>query len=129
MDNDITITGGIIITPLVKANQSLNTVLTMTKTDVTRDAAIQRFEFTFELAWKTLKRILKHKGIIANNPRDVFREAAQQGLITQVDTWFTFLENRNLTIHVYNEKIAEKIYNGLAQFNSEIDKLLAVIQK
>lgn len=128
MAEDIVITGGIIITPLVKAKSSLDAVLKMDKTDITRDAAIQRFEFTFELAWKTLKRVLKHKGIIANNPRDVIREAAQQGLIDHVESWFTFLENRNLTTHVYNEKVADKIYSSLPDFNHELDNLLTVIR-
>jgi len=68
------------ITYLLKAADKFNQVLEMPKNEITRDAAIQRFEFTYELVWKTLKRILKVKGVIVNNPRDdpalVFRTSS-----------------------------------------------------
>lgn len=60
-----------------------------------------------------MKRILRSKNVDINNPRDTIREAAKENLIDDPKEWFVFLENRNLTSHVYNEAIAEKIYNSL----------------
>jgi nucleotidyltransferase substrate binding protein (TIGR01987 family) len=121
---EVTILGGIVITPLIKAKASLELALDAPKSDLTRDACIQRFEYTFELAWKALKRILKHKGMLANNPRDVIRESAKQGLIDDPNLWFGFLDDRNQTTHAYNESVANAIYNDLPQFRQALDELL-----
>jgi nucleotidyltransferase substrate binding protein (TIGR01987 family) len=52
-----------------------------------RDSVIQRFEFCWELAWKTLKLRLEFLGVIAANPRDVFKEALVAGLIHDGNAW------------------------------------------
>ena len=127
MENEVIILNDLIITPLIKARDSLELALNAPKTDLNRDASIQRFEFTFELAWKTMKRILKYKGILINNPRDTIRETAKEGLIDDPKTWFVFLENRNLTSHVYNEKVAEKIYSSLPEFKVALDAFIESI--
>ncbi len=124
MEQEITIIGDIIITPLVKAKQSFEVALTSPKTDLNRDASIQRFEFTFELTWKALKRVLHYKGNNVNSPRDVLREAASEGLIIDPVEWFGFLEDRNRTVHTYNEKIAEEIYQHLPAFQKALDVTL-----
>ena len=121
MIDDVIILGDLIITPLIKARLSLGLALEAPKTDLNRDASIHRFEFTFELAWKTMQRILKYKGRLINNPRDTIREAAKEGLIQDPKKWFVFLENRNLTSHVYNEEVADKIYNVLPEFKIILD--------
>ena len=99
----------------------------MEKSDVVRDAAIQRFEFTYELVWKTIRRILIKRGIEANSPKTVFRQAAKDSIITNLDKWFEFVNFVNNTVHVYNEEIADKIYNALPEFramtNEFIEKL------
>ena len=122
--NDVMILNDLIITPLLKARDALGIALTAPKTDLNRDASIQRFEFTFELAWKTMRRILKYKGIEINNPRDTIREVAKEGLIQDPKIWFIFLENRNLTSHVYNEDVAEKIYHSLPEFKAALDAFI-----
>lgn len=129
MNDEVTILDGLIITPLLKARDSLKIALESPKTELNRDASIQRYEFTFELAWKTMKRVLTYKGILANNPRDSIREAAKQNLIDDPKKWFVFLENRNLTTHVYNEDVAEKIYNSLSEFQDAIDLFINNIKK
>ena len=121
--------GDLIITPLIKARDSLGLALAAPKTDLNRDASIQRFEFTIELAWKTMRRILKYKSILINNPRDTVREAAKEGLIHDPKKWFLYLENRNLTSHVYNEDVAEKIYNTLPDFKVNLDSFIDCILK
>ena len=129
MVDEIIIMSDLIITPLIKARGSLDLALAAPKTDLNRDASIQRFEFTFELAWKTMRRILKYKGILINSPRDTIREAAKEGFIQDPKKWFLFLENRNLTSHVYNEDVAEKIYSALPEFKIILDSFIDGILK
>jgi nucleotidyltransferase substrate binding protein (TIGR01987 family) len=74
-----------------------------------RDSVIQRFEFCYELAWKSLKAWLDGKGIDARNPKDVLREAVGQGILNDVNGWAEAHENRNLTSHTYDESQAEKV--------------------
>ena len=80
-NNEFIIFETINISPLLKAYKSFKKGLEKVSSELERDGVIQRFEFTYELTWKILKKILSFKGINANNPRDVFREAAKQGLI------------------------------------------------
>ena len=123
-ENTYIILDRINIASLLKASNAFQAALNAPKNDLTRDATIQRFEFTFELAWKTLKRVLKVQGILVNNPRDTFRSAAQNALIPDPTLWFEFLDYRNQTTHIYNEKIAETIYAALTQFDQQLILLL-----
>lgn len=80
--------------------------------DILRDATIQRFEFTFEAAWKTLQLFLLHQGFEATGPRQVLKQAFAFGLIQttdEADVWLAMLEDRNLTTHTYREDLAETI--------------------
>ena len=74
-----------------------------------RDSLIQRFEFCYELAWKTLKLWLESKDIEARNAKDVLREALAQGILSDGSGWTILHENRNLTSHTYDEAQAEQI--------------------
>jgi nucleotidyltransferase substrate binding protein (TIGR01987 family) len=123
-----TILNEIIITPILKASLSLDKVLKEKKDEYIRDAAIQRFEYSFELAWKTMKRILKHKGYEVGGSKDVFRLSAKEGLIDDPITWFGFLEMRNETVHSYDEAKAEKIYENIPHFSKELDKFIKTIK-
>jgi nucleotidyltransferase substrate binding protein (TIGR01987 family) len=114
--------------PLLKAAKVFSEGFASASSELERDGVIQRFEFTYELAWKTLKRVLALKGIEANNPRDVFREAARQKLLDDPVVWFDFLEKRNLTVHTYNRVSAEEIYESLPAFEREIKKLVEVLK-
>jgi len=75
-----------------------------------RDSVIQRFEFCWELAWKTLKLRLEFLGIVAMNPRDVFKEALTAGLIKDGNIWSEAQRMRNLSSHTYDEKLADQVY-------------------
>jgi nucleotidyltransferase substrate binding protein (TIGR01987 family) len=98
---------------LEKATAKLKEAPGRPKNEFIRDSAIQRFEFTYELVWKTLKAHLESKGTIAYSPRDNLREAFQQGMIDGNPLWLKTIELRNLTTHTYNEAIAEMIYKTL----------------
>ncbi|MHB8170117.1 MAG: HI0074 family nucleotidyltransferase substrate-binding subunit [Thermincolia bacterium] len=69
--------------------------------DVVRDGVIQRFEFTYELAWKTIKEYLEDIGIVdRNSPKAVIKEAYAQKLITDEKSWLLMINDRNLSSHV-----------------------------
>lgn len=116
------------ITSLLKATDKFNEILNIPVDEIVRDAAIQRFEFTFELVWKSLRKILLKRGIEANSPKTVFRLAAKDAIIDNVDVWFTFVEFRNQTTHVYNELIANEIYQNLPMFAKLTNNLIAKLK-
>lgn len=107
---------GIDVKPLLQANDSLIEAMSQVTNDLTRDGAIQRFEYTFELAWKTMKRLLRAKGSEVNHPRDVFREAAAESYIADPSQWFVFLEKRNKSTHIYKKEIADEVFSELPRF-------------
>ena len=74
-----------------------------------RDAIIQRFEFAFELAWKTMQHWLASKEIDVRNPKDTLRAALEQGLIADGNAWSELLRYRNLTSHTYDEEMAREV--------------------
>ena len=80
------------------------------------DASIQRFEFTIELFWKLLKRILDAKGVDVRYPKDVLQEAYSGGLIDDEKVWLSMLKDRNLTSHTYNEDLADEIYEHIKKY-------------
>ncbi|MDF0673697.1 MAG: HI0074 family nucleotidyltransferase substrate-binding subunit [Nitrospira sp.] len=91
----------------------LEGALTQPVNEFVRDSAIQRFEFTFELFWKSLKAYAEQTGLEAYSPKDSIRTAFQLGVIPEHSDWFHMLEDRNLTSHTYNEARAEIIYSHL----------------
>jgi len=93
---------------------------------------IQGFEFTHELAWKTLKDFIESKGnTTLYGSKDVTRKAFQLELIEDGEGWMQMIESRNLSSHTYNEKTAEKIvadiltiyYNLFASLESKMNEL------
>ncbi|MFH1877459.1 MAG: nucleotidyltransferase substrate binding protein [Candidatus Omnitrophota bacterium] len=98
-----------------KALQRLNEALNedISKGSVIVDGTIQRFEFTFELAWKLAKNILAFQGIEANSPRSAIKEAFRSKLITDGNGWIDMLEDRGKTSHIYDEKNALEIYEKI----------------
>jgi nucleotidyltransferase substrate binding protein (TIGR01987 family) len=85
---------------------------------ILRDATIQRFEFTFEIAWKTMQAYLLYQGIEAAGPRQTLKQAFVAGLIVTpeaADTWLAMLDDRNLTTHTYREALAESIVAHVRQ--------------
>lgn len=104
-----------------RALRSLELALAEPKTDITRDASIQRFEFCVELGWKTAKRFL---GTDSSAPKTVVREMGRDGLIDDVEAWLKAIDQRNLTSHTYQEKLAEEVYSFAKEFIVNANKLL-----
>ena len=83
---------------------------------IVRDAAIQRFEYTFEAFWKFLREYLgEYEGIKCNSPKSCFREVLSAGFISeeQAITCLEMTDDRNLTAHTYIENLAEIIYKKI----------------
>lgn len=78
-----------------------------------KDGVIQRFEFTFELLWKTLKIYLENQGIIVRSPRESFKEAFKFNLIEDEKVFLDMLKDRNGTTHIYDKETAESIFNRI----------------
>ena len=82
-------------------------------TDLTRDATIQRFEFTFETVWKALKLYLARQGYDSGGPRSTLKKAFEEDLISsseEASRWLEMLDDRNMTTHAYDEALAQRIY-------------------
>ncbi|MEK7495824.1 MAG: HI0074 family nucleotidyltransferase substrate-binding subunit [Patescibacteria group bacterium] len=91
---------------------------------INQDATIQRFEFTFELAWKLMQSIEVENNINVYGVKTIIREAAKLGLIDDPVKWFDFLKDRNLSIHTYKEELAQKVYQSAKEFIPFVDKLI-----
>lgn len=112
-----------------KAVGRLKEVLDVPETDIVRDSAIQRFEFSLDISWKMLKAFLEEeKGIICVSPKECFREAYRQGLIDYDEDWISFVDMRNETVHTYDEDIAERIYSQLPDTLSHFEELLKIVK-
>ena len=66
-----------------------------------KEGVIRRFEYTYELAWKTVKDYLKASGVVIlpMTPRQVIKEAFAAKIITDGQVWINMLDNRNLLSH------------------------------
>lgn len=101
--------------------------------DILRDSVIQRFEYTYELSWKMMKRWLEKnlssEYVDGVSRKELFRLAAEHQLIEDPLAWFKYHEARNQTSHVYNQSLAGEIlniaidfYKSAAVFYKEIEK-------
>ncbi len=102
-----------IVESFAAAVDRLGDALAAPESDLNRDAAIQRFEFSFELSWKAIQKVLRGEGLDAPSPKSCFREAYRLGWIQQEEPWLSMLEDRNLTSHTYDVKLAESVYRRL----------------
>jgi nucleotidyltransferase substrate binding protein (TIGR01987 family) len=94
-----------------------------------RDACIQRFEFTFELAWKSMKRRLEldlpsRDEIDTLSFRGLIRVAAENGLIDDPTRWFAYRDHRNLSSHTYDAAKAAMVRAALPGFAADAQDLL-----
>ena len=116
-----------LIKELKKANQRLKEATKSRPTRMNKDATIQRFEFTFELTWKTIQEYVRDQGFDCKSPKSCIREGARLEIIDNPEKWFEFLKARNLVAHTYNEKLSDKIYQTALKFPQEVDQLLKKI--
>lgn len=118
--NKMIIIDNVNIEPLVKAFDKFEQFRKNDKTEQERAGTIQAFEYCFELSWKAMKRLLEERGRTANSPREVFRIAALEGLISDPEIWFDFLKKRNMTVHTYNQEEANEVIAICEAFGLEV---------
>ena len=110
---------------LAKATERLKEALKERETEIAIDGTLHRFEFTFELAWKTMKDLMEYNGIIetTGSPREVLKTAFQNGLIKDGETWIDMMLDRNKLSHLYDEETSRKIYKDIKE------KYIVLIEK
>lgn len=88
---------------------------------------IQALEFTFELAWKSLQKVLTSEGFEVRGPKHCIELALKHGHVNfdHEDIWKDMLSDRNLTVHTYREQTANQVLNNIiSKYISAFDSLL-----
>ena len=91
---------------------------------VERDAALQRFEYTFEAVWKASQRyLLLREGVDLGSPKACIRAARDVELFSDAETEraLAMADDRNLTVHTYNEALADAIFARLPQHAAALE--------
>jgi nucleotidyltransferase substrate binding protein (TIGR01987 family) len=101
--------------------------------DILRDSAIQRFEYTYELAWKMMKRWLEinlgSTYVDGISRKELFRLAVEHHLIKDSGQWFLYHGARNQTSHVYDEAVARDVFSVIGDFLRDVECFYAEIVK
>lgn len=93
---------------------------------IVREGVIQRFEYTFELAWKTLKDFLVFRKVTLtrSGPADVIRTAFAAGYIDEGEIWMEALDARNEMSHVYRQQAFDRVIDALSdRFMARLEDL------
>lgn len=106
-----------------KSLKRFREILEKRKTVANRDSAVKRFEFTVELAWKSIQMFLREQKIICRSPKESFKEAFKFGLIKDDPRWIEMIEDRNLTVHTYDENFAKEVYGRLPGYLEILERL------
>jgi nucleotidyltransferase substrate binding protein (TIGR01987 family) len=96
--------------------------------DLEKAGAIQRFEFSFELAWKTLKDYLEREGTVLElvTARGVLKEAFRARILSDGQVWIDMLDHRNLLSHTYDEHLFESALAAIRdRYLPRMDELYA----
>ncbi|MDR1484402.1 MAG: nucleotidyltransferase substrate binding protein [Planctomycetaceae bacterium] len=87
---------------------------------ILRAGVIKIFEFTYEICWKFMKRWLEQNvssdSLDGTTRKELFRQAAENKLISDVETWFSFHRARNETSHIYDLPTAENVFTVTQDF-------------
>ena len=99
-----------------RLNESLPALAQQPDSTIIRDGVIQRFEFTFELAWKSLREYMEDQGADMNGivfSKQVFKAAYAAGIIDDQQVWLDMLSSRNITSHVYDDQQAAAVVSDI----------------
>ncbi|MGZ8159687.1 MAG: nucleotidyltransferase substrate binding protein [Methylobacter sp.] len=100
--------------------------------ELEKQGLIQCFEYTYELAWNTLKDFYENQAETdIQGSKDAIRLAFKRGLIENGEAWMSMIKSRTLTSHTYNEDLADEIataiLNTYYQEFVELQKKLKVL--
>lgn len=100
-----------------KALERLKEALQEDETEIVVDGVLHRFEFTFELAWKTMKDYLEYDGVInkIGSPREIIKESFKYGLIEDGEEWIKMMLARNSLSHLYDQETSREIYSDIKE--------------
>jgi nucleotidyltransferase substrate binding protein (TIGR01987 family) len=126
----------IFLDPLEKAVAQLQTGMAIAEaspSELHRDGVIQRFEYTMDLSWKILRRVLLQSFDVQESDlrtkKDIFREAARLSLIESAEVWIGHYEARNQTSHDYDQDKAEMVFERAKLFLADVQTLLEVLRR
>lgn len=97
-----------------------------------RDATIQRFEFSFEASWKAVKQYLfDQEGLDIGSPKGVIRSCKEIGMLSDEEAIqaLKMVDDRNLTMHTYNEVLTEEIFTKMPQYYALLEKWIGKIDE
>lgn len=97
-----------------------------------RDAAIKRFEYSFDVVWKTARQyLLSVDGIDERTPKTVIRAARVAGLLSdeRAEAALPMANDRNLTVHTYNEALAREVFGRLSQHAAVLEAWLGAMNQ
>ncbi|MDO8722210.1 MAG: HI0074 family nucleotidyltransferase substrate-binding subunit [Syntrophales bacterium] len=97
--------------------------------DIYLDLIVKRFEFTYEISWKAIKRYLDYIGIGCTGPRMCFKEALTQKVIEQEDIWIDMIEQRDLSSHIYDEDEIKEILEKIVDYKEAFEGLLLKLEE
>jgi nucleotidyltransferase substrate binding protein (TIGR01987 family) len=118
------------LTKLEEAQQDLPALIAAGLEDLYLDLIVKRFEFTFEMSWKAIKRVLNMLGIEGNkSPRACFKEAYGQSLLTDENIWLDMIEMRNLSSHTYDELEIKQLKYKLPAYTKAFKTLLTSLNE
>ena len=99
--------------------------------EIERDAVIQRFEFTFEAVWKAAQfHLLTVEGLDVASPKAAMRACREVGLLDEQEAMqaLRMADDRNLTVHTYNEQLAEQILERIMGYQVLLDHWLTAMK-
>ncbi|MDZ7778203.1 MAG: nucleotidyltransferase substrate binding protein [Bacteroidales bacterium] len=106
-------------------NQLQRFLETESLNEMEKQGLIKAFEYTYELAWKTLNDLLKDKGYDdVIGPKPTIQQGFQVGYISDGKAWMRMHKSRNLTSHTYDEATAENIIENIRQDYASLFKEL-----
>lgn len=116
---------------LLRLNEMNNRFAVSKSDDAVSDALIKRFEFTYDLAWKSLKEFLVLQGFeVLASPRSIFAEAFRAGFLPDDKIWIEIIGGRNATTHIYSSEIASQIACDISErYCRAFDVLLNLYKK
>jgi len=115
-----------------KALVSFREALRETATPMNRDASIQRFEYTYEAVWKAAQLYLRNReNLELASPSSVIRACFQAAVLNEEQGRMALdmARDRNLTVHTYNEELANQIYSRLAAYAGLMEHWLAAMRE
>lgn len=100
------------------------------KEELEKDGVIQRFEFTVELFWKTLKILLQEQGVTVRTPREILQEAFRIEWLGEEKLFLDMMGDRNRTSHIYKREMAEEIYQRIkSRYVEALEKAFASLPR